>query len=167
LNFVYTSFLYAYVSLQCFIMSLLRRQQLYQESKNISPHLGKTLNIQRGMLGDHRKHKENFEKFHFHLQKLFLLNISVNSLHKNVSTRNTRQHQTMFTRNKPMQQTVSTRNKPKHQNASTQKKSYFVPSRHNLVQNITRILPEYYQICLILRVKIKFCCGHLTSPFHI
>ena len=54
------------------------------------------------MVGDHRKHKENFENFHFQPQKLFFPKISGNSLHQNVSTRNKPQHQTVSTRNKPM-----------------------------------------------------------------
>ena len=78
------------------------------------------------MVGDYRKHLENFEKFHFHPQKLFLLKISGNSQHQNVSTRNKPQHQTVSTRNKRQHQMASTRNKPQHQNASNRKKSYFV-----------------------------------------
>ena len=137
------------------------------------------------MLGDHRKHKESFEKFHFHPQKLFFLKISGNSLHQNVSTRNKPQHQTVSTRNKPMHQTVSTRNKPKHQNASTRNKSHFVPGRrvlvlrfvpgrhhlvltfvpgrHRLVQRfvpgrhvLVQTITRNFQIFLILRVKIKY-----------
>ena len=66
-------------------------------------------------LSDHRKHLEKFEKFHFHPQKLFLLKISGNSQHQNVSTRNKPQHQMVSTRNKRQHQNMSTRNKPKHQ----------------------------------------------------
>ena len=135
---------------------------------------GKLLVYERGMLGDHRKHKENFEKFHFHPQKLFFQKISGNSLHQNVSTRNKPQHQTVSTRNKLMHQTESTRNKShfvpgrrvlvlrfvpgRHHLVLTfvpgrhRLVQRFVPGRHVLVQTITR----NFKIFLILMVKMKF-----------
>ena len=115
---------------------------------------------------------ENFEKFHFHPQKLIFLKISGNSQHQNVSTRNKpqhqmvstrnkRQHQMVSTRNKPQHQMVSTRNKPQHQNASTRKKSDFVPGRRILV---LRFVPGRHHLVLTFvpgrhRLVLRFVPG--------
>ena len=99
------------------------------------------------MVGDYRKHLENYEKFHFHPQKLFLLKISGNSQHQNVSTRNKPQHQTVSTRNKRQHQMVSTRNKPQHQNTSTRMKSDFVSGRRKffiIFSGVTKCPPFIY-----------------------
>jgi hypothetical protein len=80
---------------------------------------GKLIVYERGMVGEQRKHKDNFEKFPFHPQKLFFLKISGNSQHQNASTRNKPQHQMVSTRNKPIHQNMYTGNKPKHHNSST------------------------------------------------
>ena len=91
------------------------------------------------MVDDHGKHKDNFEKFNFHPQKLIFLKISGNSQHQNASTRNKPQHQTVSTRNKPKHQNASTRNKPQHQNASTRNK--------RLHQNVsTRNKPKHQNV---------------------
>ena len=64
---------------------------------------------------DHRKHIENFRKFHFDPQNVIFQKNPCNSRPQKVVTRNKTRLQKVVTRNKTCLQKVVTRNKPCHQ----------------------------------------------------